>query len=362
MVRRPMTTLVEQGILPSPKTSPALYEQKQKLERAKTGDRLKSMIAKRPDRQALVNRHILEDVRPGVDPSLCDKQRQLKRAKLQDSLSNQLLARPGPLELIKKNILHTDEQVEQAVKEGQIVFRPTNEGCLGKPVDLPSKYSIDEDSNSEGVQSPPDVHLAPATPPALVITANDVIKSESHDNIFSTPKTSELKRRASDVGVLPFGAGGGTLSTSSSSSSASASVSSLNNRPVTLNLGYSQREAPGKDTTSSRKSKKAKPKVQSNAMVRQRPIKFHEYKVNSLEKFDEFTNFSVWKSIFQGPTTSHKRVSSSDDVKREKNAGPDEPESDETSYSILLEQQTLLLQWQVENQNKVPNMNLFCKC
>ena len=90
------------------------------------------MIAKRPDRQELVHRHILEDVRPGVDPSLCDKQRQLKRANLADSLSNQLLTRPGPLELIKKNILHTDDDVEQAVKEGQIQFRPTNEGLLAK--------------------------------------------------------------------------------------------------------------------------------------------------------------------------------------------------------------------------------------
>ena len=67
-----------------------------------------------------------------MDPSLCEKQRQLKRAKLADSLSNQLLARPGPLELIKKNILHTDDNVEQAVKEGQIQFKPTNEGLLGK--------------------------------------------------------------------------------------------------------------------------------------------------------------------------------------------------------------------------------------
>ena len=55
-----MTTLIEQGILPSPKTSPALHEQRQKLERAKIGDSLKSMIAKRPDRQELVHRHILE--------------------------------------------------------------------------------------------------------------------------------------------------------------------------------------------------------------------------------------------------------------------------------------------------------------
>ena len=55
-----MTTLIEQGILPSPKTSPALHEQRQKLERAKIGDSLKSMIAKRPDRQELVHGHILE--------------------------------------------------------------------------------------------------------------------------------------------------------------------------------------------------------------------------------------------------------------------------------------------------------------
>lgn len=47
MVRRPMTTLVEQGILPSPKTSPFLHEQRTKLERAKMGDMLRAKIAKR---------------------------------------------------------------------------------------------------------------------------------------------------------------------------------------------------------------------------------------------------------------------------------------------------------------------------
>ena len=30
--------------------------------------------------------------------------------------------------------------IEQAVKEGQLQFKPTTEGVLGKPVDLPSKY------------------------------------------------------------------------------------------------------------------------------------------------------------------------------------------------------------------------------
>ena len=97
--------------------------------RAKTGDLLKTKILERPARQELIRRHILEDTPPLVDPSLCDKQRQLKKAKLADTLSNQLIQRPGPLELIQKNILHTeDSAVEQAVKEGQIQFRPTNEG------------------------------------------------------------------------------------------------------------------------------------------------------------------------------------------------------------------------------------------
>jgi len=51
-----------------------------------------------------------------VDPSLAERQRMLKRARLADSLNDQLSHRPGPLELIQKNILHTDENVERAVK------------------------------------------------------------------------------------------------------------------------------------------------------------------------------------------------------------------------------------------------------
>ena len=77
-----------------------------------------------------------------------------------------------------------------------------------------------------GIQSPPDnsAVIAPLTPPTILVQ-NDVIKSESHDNIFSAPKSiSDLKRRASDVALS-------TLATSGSSSS-------LNNRPSTLNLNY----------------------------------------------------------------------------------------------------------------------------
>lgn len=141
----------------------------------------------------------------------------------------------GPLELIQKNILHTDESVELAVKEGQIQFIPTNEGVLGKPqisaeLSPVAPSSINEDSNQS-------------------ISDCNVIKSESHDNIFSNvqPKIS-VKRRASDVG-----------------------------QQQNLNLNYSRREAPGKDT---KKSKKAK--GQNN--MEKRPFKFHEYKVNLLLK------------------------------------------------------------------------------
>uniref|UniRef100_A0A0K2T2A6 SAP domain-containing protein n=1 Tax=Lepeophtheirus salmonis TaxID=72036 RepID=A0A0K2T2A6_LEPSM len=229
MVRRPMTALVEQGILPSPKTSPALHEQRTKLERAKMGDMLRAKIAKRPDRQELVHRHILEDVRPGVDPSLCERQMQLKRAKLADTLSNQLSHRPGPLELIKKNILHTeDDSVEQAVKQGQITFTPTNEGLRT----FLSSLEPDEDSNSEGSpqsasggQSPPPPP-PPPPPPQPPNYLSSLSTSSSPKQIFIVPKS------------------------------------------------YSQRSAPGKDHTVRKKKSKSKGAVGN----KQRTIKFHEYK------------------------------------------------------------------------------------
>ena len=100
----------------------------------------------------------LQDFRPDVDPSLCSKQRQLKRAKLADSLASQLSHRPGPLELIQKNILHTDDPVEQLVKQGSIAFTPTAEGvtCKAGLVVVGDGFSgpaVDEDS-SDAAPSP----------------------------------------------------------------------------------------------------------------------------------------------------------------------------------------------------------------
>ncbi|XP_023221690.1 MKL/myocardin-like protein 1 [Centruroides sculpturatus] len=152
MLRRPLNQLVEQGIMPSLKTSPHFHEQRQKLERAKMGDILKNKIQRRPDRQELIQQHILEDTK--IDPSLQDKQRQLKKARLADDLNDRLSHRPGPLELIKGNILQTDEKFAQAVKEGQIPFKRTCEGQTQKHP--PPRFLFEEDSGSEGAYSPPD--------------------------------------------------------------------------------------------------------------------------------------------------------------------------------------------------------------
>ncbi len=269
MVRRPMTALVEQGILPSTRTSPALHLQRRKLERAKMGDMLRAKIARRPDRQELVHRHILEDVPPRVDPSLCDKQRQLKRARLVDMLNSQLSQRPGPLELIQKNILHTDDPVEQAVKEGQLRFRATAEGRLDlAKVGVPSKYMLasshDEDySSSDEVESSPDASASRLTSPCLATTGSaSVVKSGSIGNIsgvqtLSSSAVPDSRRWPSSNNSSGVFAG----------PRPSGSTSSAQQHQT-----YNQRSAPGKNQTRKKKAK-------SKAQVKPRAIKFHEYKV-----------------------------------------------------------------------------------
>ncbi|GIY20498.1 hypothetical protein CEXT_786211 [Caerostris extrusa] len=60
MMRRPINLLVEQGIMPSPKKPLQYLQQCQKLERAQTENILKHLMKTRPDRQALIDHHILE--------------------------------------------------------------------------------------------------------------------------------------------------------------------------------------------------------------------------------------------------------------------------------------------------------------
>ncbi|KAJ0178216.1 hypothetical protein K1T71_006039 [Dendrolimus kikuchii] len=162
LMRRPINQLVAQGIMPPLKTPPAYFEQCKQLERAKTGDLLKAKIQRRPDRQELERRHILEQ-ESHVDPSLAEKQRMLKKARLADQLNDQLSHRPGPLELIKKNILHTEETIETAVKSGTLAFKATSEGASGRP-QHPSSYCGPPEEASP-TPSPPST-LSPVSVPS----------------------------------------------------------------------------------------------------------------------------------------------------------------------------------------------------
>ncbi|XP_050086393.1 uncharacterized protein LOC126571694 isoform X2 [Anopheles aquasalis] len=148
LVRRSFNQLVEQGIMPPLKTSPAIYEQRRQLERAKTGDLLKAKIKKRPDRVELEQRHILEQCDSNVDPSLAEKRRALEKALLVDHLNSKISHRPGPLDLIGKNILHADEPIERIVKQGLVDYASTLDESS---VATPTTVGEGEDSlSSEG--------------------------------------------------------------------------------------------------------------------------------------------------------------------------------------------------------------------
>ncbi|XP_023228608.1 MKL/myocardin-like protein 1 isoform X1 [Centruroides sculpturatus] len=306
LLRRPLNQLVEQGIMPSLKTPPAFHEQRQKLERAKMGDILKSKIQRRPDRQELIQQHILEDTT--VDPSLQAKQRQLKKARLADGLNDRLSHRPGPLELIKGNILKTDEEFAQAIREGQINFRRTCEGQAQKH--LESIMIDEEDSSSEAALSPPQ-------------DTSDISQSS-----FPSLEPSDLSPGPNHGSPGSFVI---SFATSPVSSVTSSPVNSLTSspppRPISTSLGSPpltvQTVAVGTGNNQ-KESNKNRKKSKSKAQPKTRTIKFHEYK---------------------GPPNAQKNQTTT-------------TVSSETSYELLLQQQQLLLQWQLEWQQKYPQIIL----
>ena len=216
-------------------------------------------------------------MRPGVDPSLCDRQRQLKRAKLADSLASQLSLRPGPLELIQKNILHTDDPVEQAVKEGAIQFRPTIDIALSET------DTFDEDSNdtapspqvdSSMPQSPLQTPSEPLPPNIAAFLAQfkdsapqrGSVRSESLGDINVNQYLAHLNQVHSGKLTRSDSFGGST-----------------ENKGVMLSssqqdLTFIQRGPDGKERKKLKAKSVSKPKMAPKPKI----IKFHEYKVNKL--------------------------------------------------------------------------------
>ncbi|XP_065210923.1 myocardin-related transcription factor B isoform X2 [Planococcus citri] len=337
------------------KTSPTIHEQRQKLERAKMGDLLKAKIQQRPDRQELVRQHILEADVGHVDPSLAERQRMLKKCRLVDSLNDQLSHRPGPLELIKKNILHTEEPIERAVKEGHIEFKATSEGQKTKPEHPDHYMTIDDDSQSSDAQSPRDsssTFNGDMSPPSSHHSIQAMI-TDGGNELFRHTGSDMLETAAAQAGIVtvvvapnasilttapsPLSLGSSTSSLSPLSSIASPSSVSCSNgatfacsspaftttisRP-TLPV-HQQQPAPGKD----KNKKKSKSKVQQQ---KTRTIKFHEYK---------------------GPPSAQKNSNNSNS-----SSNSSSNSNSETSYDILLRQQQVILQLQLEWQQKHSQM------
>ncbi|XP_022251925.1 MKL/myocardin-like protein 1 isoform X1 [Limulus polyphemus] len=313
LLRRPISQLIDQGIMPPLNTPPSFHQQRQKLERAKMGDILKNKIQRRPNRQELIQQHILEDTT--VDPSLQEKQRQLKKARLADNLNDRISNRPGPLELIKGNILQADERLTQAVKEGQITFRKTCEGETSKHP--PPRFVIEEDSSSDGALSPPQdvTDQSQSSFPSMARSETSPAPESPSSN-----KTTSVSSPGSLVAS--------PLSLQAAASSASPQPNQMSTNLMTITSSQSSIQAQNKDSSNSGSSSsitnKNRKKSKSKSQPKTRTIKFHEYK---------------------GPSTAqknHTMLSS----------------SVETSYDLLLQQQQLFLQWQLEWQQKYPQIIL----
>lgn len=103
---------------------------------------LRDKIVKRPDRQFLIQNHILNDSH--VAPSLQGYEQSLKKARLADNLNVKLIKRPGPLELVEHNILQTDPLVKEALKDGLIRYERTS-------FDAESGGSLARDGDEDGL-------------------------------------------------------------------------------------------------------------------------------------------------------------------------------------------------------------------
>ncbi|XP_047213878.1 myocardin-related transcription factor B-like isoform X1 [Girardinichthys multiradiatus] len=192
--RRTREQLVDQGILPSLKSSAAFHKQIRSLQRARTGNFLKHKLCSRPERSELVRMHILEETQ--VEPSLQATQIRLKRARLANDLNEKIAQRPGPMELVEKKILPVDSGVEELRNNGKADYSDTPQ--------VPDVYSFDEDSSD--ALSPRQPNSQPSPPQTLPSPENSRETEASYaSSDFSPPPQLSLTRcsqSSADVSTL----------------------------------------------------------------------------------------------------------------------------------------------------------------
>lgn len=357
LLRRTLPELVDQGIYPPLNVPPAFADRQRHLQRAQTGDRLRQKLKERPDRELLVEHHILEDTSVLVDRSLQDKQRLLKRSRLQSDLSGRLASRPGPLELVTKNILQTDPQLKDGLLEGKIPFTRTTE--VDDPVRrfyYPELHQGEEDDFEFGLDSirsgnsidfsalvstsddslPDSICLTPTECSSeQTVVAPYFIPSPPDSFSIMPPKSSSIAPNippAPDIMPLLRGEKFHFSSPQLPPAPVFNFIPSLPSVLLQLKQAPSSGDlaspADGPTSTAGSVSKKTTKKPKNKNITKSKMIKFHEYK---------------------GPPNA---VRTSSKLRAELPV-PCEPEaSTSTSYGVLLEQQQLFLQWQLEFQQK----------
>ncbi|GMR60869.1 hypothetical protein PMAYCL1PPCAC_31064 [Pristionchus mayeri] len=129
-----------QPALPPP---PAVHEDVNRVQRDESGiaenlpstqqrrEFLKRKIQERPSKQCLIRKHILL-TDPLVEPFVGEKTHQLRKQAVVSNLNRKLKSRPGPLDLVTKKILQADAELEEAIKEGRLLF-PSSRRELESP-------------------------------------------------------------------------------------------------------------------------------------------------------------------------------------------------------------------------------------
>uniref|UniRef100_A0A182UKT4 SAP domain-containing protein n=1 Tax=Anopheles melas TaxID=34690 RepID=A0A182UKT4_9DIPT len=346
-MRRPYDQLVQQGIMPSLKTSPAIYEQRRQLERAKTGDLLKAKIKKRPDRLELEQRHILEQCDSHVDPSLAEKRRMLEKALLVDHLNSKISHRPGPLDLIGKNILHVEEPIERMVKEGLVDYASMLDESNAS-VATPTTVGEGEDSLSSEGESLHSVTVAvvnqpgvPATTilqhqiqlqpfPAATPTAATSLQPQPQTLLTAQPEFFTLKPTIPIVvndGTVLAAIATPTVVAATTAVATIAAVTSIRPTltmtpiPSDLKLISSSSNGSGIAGSNGGKEKLAKKKSKTKSITKAKPIKFHEYK---------------------GPPNAHRGSSSSSSSSAGHGGGGGGGGGSDNNYQLIMQQQYLL--------------------
>ncbi|XP_076808300.1 uncharacterized protein LOC143451551 isoform X2 [Clavelina lepadiformis] len=186
--RRSRQVLAEQGIMPPLKSPGTYFPQVQRLERARKEDYLNHAIQIRPDREQLVQKHILEDT--SASGSIVANQKDLKKAKLVDDLNDKIALRPGVIELVERNIFPATEDLQEAIKGGQLQYKKIADFIEEDSGDALSPEQFPLTSSPIPFQLSTTLSNSNADKTAILTTKNDLIRSSSGSSILQQSNSS----------------------------------------------------------------------------------------------------------------------------------------------------------------------------